>query len=119
MTLRNTLLLAVNDWDLCLDSAGNIAMAASPYATAQDVASSIKLFAGELWYDDSLGVPYFAEILGHTPPAVLFEQYMVDAALLVPGVVTARCTIQSIDARTLSGQVLFVDETGAQNGVTL
>ena len=40
----NTLLLDQTAWDLVLDSAGNIALAAVPYARAQDVASAIKTF---------------------------------------------------------------------------
>ena len=63
-----TLLLDVESWDVILDAASNIAIASEPYAVAQDVASAIKLFAGELWYDTTKGVPYFASILGKSPP---------------------------------------------------
>jgi hypothetical protein len=50
-----TLLLVTDKWDLCLDANGNIASAEPPYARAQDVASALRLFAAELWYDTSLG----------------------------------------------------------------
>jgi len=71
MALLNTLLLDQTAWDLVIDSNGNIAMASPPYSLAQDVASAIKLFQGELWYDTSKGIPYFNEILGHMPPLSL------------------------------------------------
>ena len=85
----DTLLLELNDWDLCIDASRNIARATAPYALAQDVASAIKTFLGEVYYDTTLGVPYFTQILGHTPPVAVFEEYMIAAALTVPGVVAA------------------------------
>ena len=54
-----TLLLDQTTWDLTLDANNNIALAAEPYAFAQDAASAIRLFQGELWYDTTRGVPYF------------------------------------------------------------
>lgn len=114
----NTLLLDVSAWDLVIDSMGNIAVAAPPYALAQDVASAIKLFLGELWYDVAKGVPYFEDILGHLPPPSLLRAHLEAAALTVPGVVSAQCIISSLDGRTVTGQVQFIDETGAANGVT-
>lgn len=115
--MLNTLLLDRSKWDLVLDSAGNIALAAPPYALAQDVASAIKLFLGELWYDTTKGVPYFEEVLGHLPPPAVLIGLIEKAALTVPGVVSAQCIIQSIGAREVSGQIQFIDETGAENGV--
>jgi hypothetical protein len=48
----NTLLLDVSSWDLCLDAAGNIAMASNPYSIAQDAASAIRTFAGDFTIGD-------------------------------------------------------------------
>lgn len=107
-----TLLLDQTEWDLVLDSAGNIALASPPYALAQDVASAIKLFLGELWYDTAQGIPYFQEILGQLPPISILTQLIENQALTVPGVVTARCLIQSFDARSVTGQIQFTDNSG-------
>lgn len=117
MTTYNTLLLDTDAWDLVIDSAGNIAVAAPPYALAQDVASAIKLFAGELFYDPDTGIPYFEEILSRFPPASLITGYMEQAALTVPGVVSAQVIITSFANRTVTGQCLFVDENRTQNVV--
>lgn len=117
MTMYNTLLLDQDEWDLVLDSAGNIALAKPDYSLAQDVASAIRLFAGELYYDDSKGVPYFEEILGHLPPASLLLNRMETAALTVPGVVSAQAIIQSAENGVVTGSVLFIDENGVENSV--
>lgn len=108
----NTLLLDRSVWDLCLDSAGNIAMATKPYAIAQDVASAIKLFLGEGWYDTRKGVPYWGQILGELPPVALMKAKFVAAAMTVPEVVAARCFIQSIVGREVHGQVQVTDKIG-------
>lgn len=118
MAQFNTILLDRTEWDLVLDSFGNIAKAEPPYALAQDVASAVRLFLGELWYDTSKGIPYFSDVLGHLPPLSLLTGYMEKAALTVPGVVTARVIIDSFDNRTVTGQIQFIDETGAANNVS-
>lgn len=117
----NTLLLDISLWDLCKDANGNIAVASPPYALAQDVASAIRTFLGEVWYDDTLGIPYFAEILGHTPPISVFQEYMVNAALTVPGVVQAKCIVDSFDptTRDVTGQVIFIDSDNVTGSVSL
>ncbi len=117
--MNSTLLLDNTNWDLLADAAGNIAVAQPPYALAQDVASALKLFLGELWYNAAPGVPYFSEILGHSPPIGVFQAYMVQAALTVPGVVSAECAIESIDGRTIVGAVTFVDENGSTQQVAI
>jgi hypothetical protein len=117
MSRFNTLLLDQTEWDLVLDSSGNIAKAEPPYALAQDVASAVRLFLGELWYDTTKGIPYFEDVLGHLPPLPLLTGHMQKAALSVPGVVSARVLIDSFNSREITGQIQFIDETGAANNV--
>lgn len=107
----NTLLLDVGLWDLTLDAYGNIAVAAPPYALAQDVASACRTVLGEVYYDDTLGVDYFGKIFGQTPPAAVFQEQFIAQAELVPGVVTATCIIESYSAATreTTGQIIFTD----------
>lgn len=115
----NTLLLAQDTWDLCLDAAGNIAMAAHPYALAQDVASAMRTVLAEVYYDTTEGIPYFSQILGHTPPITVFKEYMVQAALTVPGVVSASCVIKSFVGRKVEASLSFVDDLGISTTVTV
>jgi hypothetical protein len=107
-----TLLLDSITWDLVKDVSGNIALADVPYSLAQDAASAIKLFARELWYDTSKGIPYFEEILGKPPNIALMKSKFADAAKTVPGVVSAKVFISSIVNRAVSGQVQVTDANG-------
>jgi hypothetical protein len=115
----STLCLDLSNWDLFPDASGNIALAAPPYAVAQDVASAIKTFLADCYYNQALGIPYFAQILGHTPPLSIFQGYLQDAALTVPSVISAQCVIESINARTVQGYVQFTDSANVTQSVAL
>jgi hypothetical protein len=117
----NTLLLDVGLWDLTLDANGNIAVAAEPYALAQDVASACRTVLGEVYYDTTLGVDYFGELFGKTPPVTIFQEQFVAAALTVPDVVSATCSIESYSAETREavGQVLFTDSSHQTGTVSI
>lgn len=107
-----TLLLNPQTWDLMLDASGNIAVASDPYSLAQDAASAIRLFQGELWFDTTQGVPYFQQILGQPLNLSLIKAKLAAAALTVPGVVSATVIITSFSGRTVTGQVQVSDSTG-------
>lgn len=109
-----TLALDPLTWDLTLDAGGNIATVSGEAATAQDVASALRLYRGEYWYDLSLGIPYFQGILGRFPPLSLIKSYFVRAAMSVPGVTAATCFISSVVGRQMNGQVIFTTKVGAQ-----
>lgn len=113
----DTLLLDRTTWDVLTDAAGNIAKASEPYAIAQDVASAIRLFKTELWYNRKKGIPYFQKILGKQPPLPFFKAQVVKAALSVPEVASARCIIASFSNRQLTGQVQVIDKTGQSHNV--
>lgn len=109
-------LLDRTSWDLVLDINGNMAVASAPYALAQDAASAIRTFQGEVYYNTQLGIPYWSEILGHFPPPALMKAYFNKAALTVPTVVKAQTFLNPIKSnRVASGQVQITD----QNGVTV
>lgn len=114
----NTLLLDRTAWDLVKDAQGNIAMASNPYALAQDVASAVKLFKGECWYDTTKGIPYWQQILGKWPPLAVIRAYVESAALTVPGIVKAQCKIVQTADRTITGQVEITDAAGVAQNVT-
>lgn len=101
----STLLLDQTAWDLVLDAHGNIALAAPPYALAQDVASAARTFKGEVYYDTLLGVSYFSDA-----PAAILTQQISDQALTISGVVSATTTVDSFDGETLIGSLTFTDE---------
>ena len=107
-----TILLDRSAWDFVLDAQGNIAVASEPYRLAQDAASACRTFLGEVWYDTTVGVPYWEEILGKRPPVSLIKAKMVGAAMTVPGVASAQCFISSIEGRVVRGQIQVTDASG-------
>lgn len=116
--MADTLLLAQDTWDCVLDISGNIALATAPYAIAQDVASAIRTFTGDLWYDQERGIPYFEQVLGHAPSMQYLRSQIEAQALTVPGVLRAQCLFARLEGRLLRGQCKIIDTTGAENNVS-
>jgi hypothetical protein len=112
-----TLLLDQLAWDLLIDIDGNIALATDPYSIAQDAASAIKLYLGELWYDTTQGVPY-DQILGQFPSLTYIKSQLVNAALTVPEVVSAQVFISGFAGRQLSGQVQITTTSGSTSAAS-
>lgn len=108
----NTLLLTQDRWDVCLDAAGDIAVAADPYALAQDVASACRVDQGECFYDTTQGVPLTAQILGYRPPLTAVRTAYINTAETVQGVTEAECFFSDVQNRKLTGQVQVTDEQG-------
>lgn len=112
--MASTLLLNAN-WDLTLDANGNIAVAAEPYALAQDAASAIQTYLGEVGWDTTLGVPYQTQIFGQAPPMSLLKQLLINAALSAsPDIDSAQVFFSSFNPNTrqLAGQVQLTSVTG-------
>lgn len=105
--MATTLLLDRTNWDLCLDAAGNMALASEPYSLEQDVASECRVFEGECYYDTSRGIPYLTSILGRPVPVQVLKEKLAQAARRVPGVRTATAYLTDISVRSISGQIQF------------
>lgn len=112
-----TLLLDQIAWDLVLDAKGSIALASDPYAIAQNVASAVQTFLGECWYDTSLGVPYWQQILGQYPALSLVKKKIEEQALKVPGVAEVKTVIVDFVDRGITGQIQIIDDQGREQGV--
>jgi hypothetical protein len=112
----STLLLDRGLWDLVLDAYGNVAVAAEPYSLAQDAASAIQTYAGECYWDTTLGIAYLTEVFTGVPPsATKLKQIFVAAAMTVPDVASAQCFLTSASGRAISGQIQV---TSASTGLT-
>lgn len=112
-----TLLLNVATWDLSLNASGNIALADATYSLAQDAASAIKTFLGECYWNTTIGIPWLTQILSPPPPQpppslALIKEQLVNAALTVPGVSSARVFIAAFDNRSIQGQVQIISTSG-------
>ena len=114
----NSLMLSSepSNWDLMVDASGNIAVITGPAAVAQNVASALKTFLGEVFFDTTMGVPYFQQILGQEYSLSLLQAQFNAQALSVSDVVDSETIINSIGSdRAVSGTVKFIDTTGQQN----
>lgn len=114
-----TLLLTIDLWDLCLDISGNIAVASDSYSVAQDVASACRVFQGEAWFDTTLGVPYFQQILGKLPPIGVIKTQLAAQAALVPGCNNPIVFITGFKNRMLTGQIQFTDDNNQPQAVNI
>jgi hypothetical protein len=67
--------------------AGSAALVSGLDAIAQAIRCRLLTFRGEWFLDESLGLPYFDEVLGLKPPRVTVARALVrDEILKVPGV---------------------------------
>ncbi len=107
----DTILLDTFQWDLVADVHGNIAAASSPYSIAQDAASTVRTFLGEVYYDTTLGVDY-SLILGKFPSLPVIKSAIEGAAKTVPGVESVKVIISSVAGRTVSGQLQITSTDG-------
>ena len=122
-TLFNTLALSspgsADPWDLTIDGSGNIQMISGASALEQDVASAAMTFYGEVYYDSTVGVPYFAQVFGQSYSPSIAARLIQSAVLDVPNVASAQVTLNSLASREVSGNINFVDVNGAALGVVI
>lgn len=108
--MATTLLLDRDTNDLCLDSAGDIALASEPYSLVQDVTTEARVWLGEVYYDTTYGVPY-AQIFAGNVPNISVQSVLEEAAKRVPGVTVATVLLNEITDRELTGQIQIPEGT--------
>lgn len=116
----NTLFLLPTEWDICLDVAGNIAIATDEYQQAQDISSSCRVFLGDDYYSKADGIPYLEEIMGkNSYPLALYQRNLHDRAMLVDGIVSVDVQFKEFQNRLLSGAIIFTNDKNLQGEVGL
>lgn len=109
----HTLYLNPDSWDITLDSSGRIARSTQAYAIAQNVANAVRLFTGEAFFAMDEGIPHFNIELGKTRPALsVLRARMREAALNVEGVLDAQITLNDVQERKLTGEILLTVADG-------
>jgi len=114
----DTLLLDQVTWDLLLDADGNIAKATNPYALAQDAASAIRTWLGEVYFDTTIGLPWRQQVFGKVPSLALLKEQLKAAALTVPEIVTATVFLATMSERRIGGQVQVLSASGAASAAS-
>lgn len=109
----HTLYLNPDSWDITLDSSGRIARSTQAYAIAQNVANAVRLFTGEAFFAMDEGIPHFDIELVKTRPALsVLRARMREAALNVEGVLDAQITLNDVQERKLTGEILLTVADG-------
>ena len=109
----HTLYLNPDSWDITLDSSGRIARSTQAYAIAQNVANAVRLFTNEAFFAMDEGIPHFDIELGKTRPALsVLRTRMREAALNVEGVLDAQITLDDVQERKLTGEILLTVADG-------
>lgn len=108
-------LLLTNDWDITLNSAGNLAIADKNYSIAQDVANAVKLFTDDAFFDTRAGIPHFEITLKRNVSASVVRARIKETAENVNGVKNATVNIIELNNNILQAeiQLTLIDNTTA------
>ena len=108
-----SILLDRTTWDLVLDANHNLAVCTDTYQVLQDVATAIRTWYGEAWYDTSLGVPYDDGIFDGTTPLPILKSNAERVALTVPNVAQAQCLfVLPTKSREIRGAIAITLTSG-------
>jgi len=102
--------LRADEWDLYTDNLGNIATLSGNERLAQDVASSVRVFRGELPMDVERGVEYNKPDTNRED----LNNQMNEQARLVDGVQSSVVIFEELDNRTLKPVVYVTNEENEQ-----
>jgi hypothetical protein len=97
------------NWDMYVDTSGNLAVINGKKRVAQDVATACRLFKGEAIFHVDTGIPYFADILGQAPQRAIIREHLRRQALTVPDVADVSIRDYAYQGRTLSAEIVITD----------
>lgn len=120
--MANDTLALTTDWDLDLDDQGNIRTVGDATATdvqtgpgmrlAQDVATRLRAWRGEVWFDVTQGIDY-PRYLGLAPSVSQLRADYQSEALLVPLCATALADLSlTRPGREVGGTIYLSDLSG-------
>lgn len=114
-----SLLLDRTTWDFVVDANGNLAVCSEPYAVLQDAATAVRTWAGECWYDTTLGLPYSTDIFSGPQQSAVLRAQAEQAAMSVPGVMAAQCVVLGprVD-RSVGGAIIITLTSGETQNVS-
>ena len=117
-----TLALDNSTWDLTVGLDGDfLAHTDEVRQSAQDVATSVRVWNGEYIYDRSRGMPYLESIMGKPFYPALFAHYATIEAVRIPTVASIAVNFESFSAedRKLVLDIVIATKTGETANVTI
>lgn len=107
--------LALNDdWDLKVDTAGNIAVIKDDDAIAQSAANAVRLFKNDAYFNRKDGIPHFEIELEKNfglTESMLYNRIR-SAVMAVDGVTDCEIEFEYGDERILGGTIYITSENG-------
>jgi len=88
--------------DIYLDASGNLAIASGELAVGQACQNVSRASLGEEVFSTNNGIPFFQAVFIGVPKIQIFETYLRNAILSVPGVVQVLSLTTTIANHTLS-----------------
>lgn len=104
-----------NDWDIQLNTAGNIAVIKGDEAIAQSAANAVRLFKNDAWFNREDGIPHFDIELGadfDISESVLINR-IYEACMAVDGVTDCKVELEYENDRIAGGTVYITSENGS------
>lgn len=98
--------LKSDSWDVYTDEVGNIALKSDSARLAQDVASSVRVFTGELPFDITRGVDYNKPDTNRD----LLNHQINEQARLIEGVKSSIVVFEKLKDRKLKPVIYVINE---------
>ena len=119
--MRKRSLLLNKNWDICLNSAGSIAVTTGDYCDAQNAANAVRLFTRDAYLAADKGIPHFEIDLGTMPLEAVLRGRIRSAAVAVENIADAEAVDIQVDPQTreLTGLIRVLNEQGAAIGIEL
>lgn len=98
--------------DIFLDKYGNISIAENAQALSFITLNAIRTVKGELIFYSDLGIPYFTTIFASPANIPMWEFYVKETALNVPGIASVDSFVYQITGNTLNYEMVLSTDTG-------
>lgn len=103
-----------NENDLYLDDFGNLAMSEDIEALSFITLNSVRTVRGELIFNADFGVPYFTTIFASANYIGLWEFYVRETALQIPGNTSISSFIYEVNGDQLSYEMVIATDSGKE-----
>lgn len=108
-------LFLTDNWDIALNDNGGLSTAEDAYAVAQNVASAVRLFTNDAYFDTDAGIPHFEVTFKRNPDVSIIRSRIKTAAEAVAGVRSARVELRQVSSACVLQGTIFLTLTNGEN----
>ena len=115
-----SLKLIKDSWDIQLDENGLLLLADTDYSVAQNVATAVRLFTNDAYFDTETGIPHFQITYIRNPNLSVIRSRIKQTAEAVEGVLKATVILYPVTEKgVLSGVINLTLTNNVNAEVTL